>query len=86
MATVLHEPTLRTILMVEKAILDAKSYPTKKELWQSLPKQVQYQTFNRILDYLASSNKILLDKGQIVWTFPSNDKLKKLLRTSVRLR
>ena len=85
--TVLHEPRLDTILMVERAILGAKSYPTKKELWQSLPRKVQYQTFNRILQYLESSTKILIDDdGQIVWTFPDNEKLKKLLRSSVKLR
>ena len=84
--TVLHEPRLDTILMVEKEIQKARSYPNKKELWQTLPRKVQYQTFTRILDYLESSNKILFDKGQIVWTFPSSPKLKKLLRTSTRLR
>ena len=84
--TILHEPRLDTILMVEKQIQIAKSYPTKKELWQKLPRKVQYQTFNRILDYLESSNKILIDRGEIVWTFPSNEKLRRLLRTSKRLR
>lgn len=48
--------------------------------------KVQYQTFNRILNYLESSDKILFDKGQIVWTFPNNEKLKNLLRTSVKQR
>jgi len=82
----LHEPQLDTILMVEKAIKDARSYSTKKELLKSLPKQIQYQTFNRILEYLESSNKIVLNGRQIVWVFPDNPKLKKLLETSVRLR
>jgi hypothetical protein len=72
--------------MVEREIQRAKSYPTKKELWQSLPRKLQYQTFNRILDYLEGSNKILLDEGGIVWTFPSNPKLRRLLSNSVRLR
>jgi len=73
--------------MVEKAILSAKSYPTRKELWMSLPRKVQYQTFSRILQYLESSRKILIDdEGEIVWTFPSNAKLKRLLETSVKLR
>ncbi len=84
--TVLHEPRLDTILMVEREIQKAKSYPTKKELWQSLPRKIQYQTFNRILDYLEGSNKILLDKTEIVWTFPSNAKLRKLLQDSVKVR
>ena len=72
--------------MIEKAIRDAKSYPTKKELWASLPKQVQYQTFNRVLEYLESSNKIVLNGRQIVWVFLDNPKLKRLLDRSIRLR
>jgi len=82
----LHEPTLATVIMVERAILKAKTYPTKKELWSSLPRKVQYQTFNRIIDYLISSNKIILNDRQIVWVFPDNPKLKKLLAGSVRVR
>jgi len=87
MATkVIHEPQLDTILMVEKTLREAKSYPTKKELLESLPKQVQYQTFNRILEYLESSNKIVYDGRQIIWVFPDNPKLKKLIETSIKLR
>jgi hypothetical protein len=86
MTKVLHEPQLDTILMIEKAIRDAESYPTKKELWASLPKQVQYQTFKRVLEYLESSNKIVLNGRQIVWVFPDNPKLKRLLDRSIRLR
>ncbi|MEK6919734.1 MAG: hypothetical protein AABX62_01670 [Thermoproteota archaeon] len=85
--TVLHEPRLDTILMVERAILNAKSYSTRKELWLSLPKKMQYQTFSRILQYLEVSRKILIDDdGQVTWTFPNNDRLKKLLKSSVKLR
>jgi len=83
---VIHEPQLDTILMVEKAIREAKSYPTKKELWKNLPKQIQYQTFNRILQYLESSNKIVFDGHKIIWVFPDNPKLKELLESSVKLR
>ena len=83
---VIHEPQLDTILMVEKALRETKSYPTKKELLESLPKQIQYQTFNRILEYLESSNKIVYDGRQIIWVFPDNPKLKKLMETSIKLR
>jgi len=84
--TILHEPQLDTILMVENAIRGAKSYPTKKELLKTLPKQIQYQTFLRILEYLEGSNKIVFDGRRIVWVFPDNPKLKRLLETSVKLR
>jgi len=82
---VLHEPQLDTILMVEKAIREAESYPSKKELWEALPKKMQYQTFNRILDYLESSNKIMFNDHRIIWIFPDSPKLKKLLENSVTL-
>mgnify|MGYP007042415707 CR=1 FL=1 len=85
MGNVLHEPKLDTILMVEKAIKEAETYPTRKELWKSLPKKVQYQTFKCIIEYLESSNKIMFNGRQIIWIFPDNPKLKKLLETSVKL-
>lgn len=83
---VLHEPRLDTVLMVERQIKEAQKYPTRKELWNSLPRKIQYQTFNRILDYLESSGKILFDGNQIVWVFPDNPKLRAILESSVKLR
>ena len=83
---ILHEPQLDTILMVENTIREAKTYPTRRELLKSLPRQIQYQTFNRILEYLESSNKIVFDGRRIVWVFADNPKLKGLLESSVKLR
>lgn len=83
---VLHEPKLDTIMMVEKAILDAEEYPTRMELWRSLPRQVQYQTFKRILDYLEASGKIVFNDRRIVYTGVDNPKLRALLESSVRVR
>jgi hypothetical protein len=71
--------------MVEDAIKSSGSYQTKKQLWKSLPKKIQYQTLNRILQYLESSNKIMFDSKKIVWIFPDNSKLKELLEESTRL-
>ena len=83
---VLHEPRLDTVLMVERAIKESGSYPSKRQLWKSLPRKMQYQTFERIIEYLESSNKILLNGRSIVWVFPDNPKLKKLIEESVRLK
>ena len=83
---ILHEPQLDTILMVEKAIKEAETYPTKRELLKCLPRQIQYQTFNRILEYLEGSNKIAFDGRKIVWVFADNPKLKALLENSEKLR
>jgi len=81
-----HDPTLGTIQMVENAIKKSKNYPTKKALWQSLPRKVQYQTFNRVIDYLMKSNKIILNAHEIVWVFPDNPTLKRALAKSIRVR
>jgi len=83
---VLHEPKLDTILMVEKAIKEARDYPTRVELWKSLPRKIQYQTFKRILEYLEASNKITFNGKAIVWCAVDNQKLKNLLKTAVKVR
>ncbi len=79
---VLHEPQLDTLLMVEKAIIDSGEYPTRTELWKSLPRKMQYQTFKRILDYLEASGKIAFDKKRIIYTGVNNPKLEALMRFS----
>jgi len=72
--------------MVEAAIKQAKEYPSKYKLWRSLPKSMQYQTLEKVLNYLEASNKIMVDKdGAIIWIFADNPKLEKLLEESTRL-
>lgn len=82
---ILHYPKLDSILMVEKAILDSKDYFTRMQLWKSLPKQMQYQTFRLILEYLEKSNKIMFDKDKIIWIFANNKKLNKLMQEAISL-
>jgi len=83
---VLHEPQLDTIMMVEKAILDAEDYPTRLELWKSLPRKVQYQTFKRILAYLEASGKIVFNGKRVIYTGVNNPKLQALMESSIRVR
>ena len=84
--TVLHEPKLDTILMIEKAIIDAADYPTRMSLWKSLPRKVQYQTFKRVLDYLEASGKITFNDIKIIYTGVNNSKLQAMLESSVKVR
>lgn len=85
--SITHMPRLDTIEMVEKVIKKEKTFSSKNKLWRKLPKQVQYPTFKKILDYLESSNKIMYDKDEaIVWIFVDNPKLKKLQREATKLR
>ena len=75
-----HSPTLDTILMVEEALLEMGEYPTKKALRENLPKQVEYQTFNNVLEYLEASGKIMYNGRSIVYTAVNNEKLKDLIK------
>jgi len=82
---ILHYPKLDSILRVEEAIQNSEDYPTRIELWKSLPKQMQYQTFKLILDYLEKSNKIVFQKDKIIWIFANNKKLNELINGAVSI-
>ena len=82
---VLHEPQLDTILMVEKAIMDADDYYTRTQLWKRLPRKMQYQTYKRIIDYLEATGRIESNTKHIIYTAASNEKLKALIKTSIKI-
>ena len=68
--TILHSPTLESVIRVEKAIQKHSQECGKYQLWKKLPKKMMYQTFQVILDYLEQSGKIIIDKeGFVIWTY-----------------
>jgi hypothetical protein len=82
---VLHYPRLDTVIMVEDRIKRARSYLSRVQLWKSLPKKVQYQTFCTILSYLIDSRKIIITRDRkIVWVFAESGKARALVSGSVR--
>ena len=84
--TMLHSPTLESILMVEKAAKKHSGMYGKYQLWKRLPKKMMYQTFQEILRYLAESGKLMIDKdGCVLWTFDPKG-IKKILTKGVALR
>jgi len=68
--TILHSPTLESVIMVEKTIQKHSQEYGKYQLWKKLPKKMMYQTFQVILNYLERSGKIIIDKkGYVIWTY-----------------
>ncbi len=65
--TILHSPTLESILMVEKVAKRYSGMYGKYQMWNKLPKKMMYQTFQTILDYLQESNKIIIENDKIIW-------------------
>ncbi len=85
-ATILHSPTLESIIMVEKTIQKYNQEYGKYQLWKKLPKKMMYQTFQIILDYLEKSGKIIIDKdGCIIWTY-NPERIKKLIKENLVVR
>jgi len=68
--SILYNPTLSSVLMVEETIQKYSQECGKYQLWKKLPNKMMYQTYLVILDYLIASNKIMIDKeGCIIWTY-----------------
>ena len=61
-----RSPTLQTVLMVEKVIEKHSGEFKKTELFHKLPKKVMWQTFQVIVEYLESINKIVIAKNGVV--------------------
>lgn len=84
--TILHSPTLESVIMVEKTIQKFSQECGKYQLWKRLPKKMMYQTFQTILDYLENSGKIIIDKdGYVIWTY-NPEMIRKLISQGVKLR
>jgi len=84
--TILHSPTLESVIMVEKTIQKYSQECGKYQLWKKLPKKMMYQTFQTILYYLENSGKIIIDKdGCVIWTY-SPERIRKLISEGVKLR
>lgn len=81
-----RSPTLQTVLMVEKFIEKNSGEYKKTDLFKNLPKKVMWQTYQVIIEYLESINKIVFDKeGYVVYIW-SPEFFKKIKdRSSIKL-
>ena len=80
-----HNPTLKTLVMIEKAIMDAEEHPTRTELWKSLPTKVEYQTFKTALEYLEAHGTIIFNEDLIIYTGGKSEKLRKLVENRISI-
>jgi len=85
-ATMMHSPTLESVIMVEKTIQKHSQECGKYQLWKKLPKKMMYQTFQTVLSYLEESGKIMIDKdGIVIWTYDP-ETIKKLFARGLVVR
>ena len=83
--SVLHYPNLKTVLMVEEILEDAKEPMSKKELKDRLPKKIMHQTLNIILEYLEECGKIITGNKGIFWIYNPSEKLAAAIKRGRRV-
>ena len=82
---ILHYPTLRTVLAVEKVIKEAELILSKEEIKRRLPMKIMHQTLNLILNYLEDRGIILQGDKGVLWVYASNEELEKLKKEGTRV-
>ncbi len=84
-AKVIHYPTLKTVLMVEKVLKEANKPMTREELKKKLPTKIMHQTLNVILAYLEESGKIIDGRKGILWIYNPSPKLDEAIKNGVEV-
>jgi hypothetical protein len=80
-------PELDTVLIVERFVKKYSGKYNKSEFWKRLPKQMSYQTFKIIFDYLTESGKIAKDlEGKICWIWNPELVRKYLMDDSLNIK
>ena len=83
--TILHYPTLKTVMMIEDVLSKSDAVISKNELKRRLPVKIMHQTLSLTLEYLESSGKIMIGTKGISWLQQDNPRLKAMLRKAVRI-
>lgn len=76
---VIHYPTLKTMLMVEKVLKNAETAIDREELKRRLPVKIMHQTLNIILRYLEEKGMILDGHKGVLWIYNPSPKLRKAI-------
>ena len=76
---IIHYPTLKTMLMVEKILKEADIVIDREEIKRRLPVKIMHQTLNLILQYLEDKSLIVDGHKGILWIYNSSPKLKKAI-------
>jgi len=75
---ILHYPTLKTVLEVEKVLQDAEIVLSKEEIKRRLPMKIMHQTLNLILNYLEDRGMALQGDKGVLWIWTPQEEIDKL--------
>ena len=79
MSQIIHYPSLKTMLMVEKVLKTADVMISREELKRRLPNKIMHQTLNLILEYMEGRGLIIDSHKGILWIYNPSPKLKRAI-------
>jgi len=79
MEKIIHYPSLKTMLMVEKLLKNEDKMINREELKKKMPKKIMHQTLNIILRYLEDKGIIIDSHKGILWIYNPSPKLRKAI-------
>ena len=82
---IIHYPSLRTMLMVERILRKADTMIDREELKRRLPSKIMHQTLNIILKYLEEKGMIIDSHKGILWIYNPSPKLKKAIENARKI-
>lgn len=80
-----HNPGMKTLLVIENAIINSEDHPTRMQLHRSLPTKIEYETFKRALEYLEAHGTIIFNDDAIVYTGGKSEKLQNLMKKRIKI-
>lgn len=82
---VLHYPTLKTVLLVEEILKEAKEPLSRYELLKRAKNKIMRTTLDVIIEYLEKRYMVLDTPKGILWVYVPKDKMKRLMNASVEV-
>lgn len=79
---IIHYPSLKTMLMVEKILREADTMISREELKRRLPSKIMHQTLNVILKYLEEKGMIVDSHKGILWMYNLSPTLRKAVENA----
>jgi hypothetical protein len=79
---IIHYPTLKTMLMVERILRNADLMIDREELKRRLPVKIMHQTLNLILKYMEEKGLIIDSHKGILWIYNPSPKLKRAIENA----
>lgn len=79
-----YYPTLKTVLMVEKFLIDRKGELfSKASIMRGLNGRINNASLSTVLDYLEASNKVLQGSKGIQWIGTDGKKARQMMKRAL---